>query len=131
MTLAPFTPDITPYLGQLIGFRRDLHAHPELKYEEQRTAARVAAYLEALGLPVHRGLAQTGVVATLHGRGRNAANPGPAVGLRADMDALPVQELNTFGHASQHEGRMHACGHDGHTTMLLGGGHLAGTASRL
>ena len=123
-TMTASTPDITPYLGQLIGFRRDLHAHPELKYEERRTADRVAAYLPALGLPVHRGLAQTGVVATLHGHGRSAANPGPAVGLRADMDALPVQEINTFGHASQHEGRMHACGHDGHTAMLLGAATL-------
>ena len=121
MTLAS---DITPYLGQLVSFRRDLHAHPELKYEEKRTADKVAAYLAALGLPVHRGLGQTGVVASIHGRGRSAANPGPSMGIRADMDALPVTETNQFEHISTHAGRMHACGHDGHTTMLLGAATL-------
>ena len=118
------TPDITPHLGHLVRFRRDLHAHPELKYEEHRTGDKVAAYLTALGLQVHRGLGQTGVVATIHGKGRSAANPGRSIGIRADMDALPVQELNEFGHISTHPGRMHACGHDGHTTMLLGAATL-------
>ena len=118
------TPDITPHLGHLVRFRRDLHAHPELKYEEHRTGDKVAAYLKALGLQVHRGLGQTGVVATIHGKGRSAANPGRSIGIRADMDALPVQELNEFGHISTHPGRMHACGHDGHTTMLLGAATL-------
>ncbi|MBI2770185.1 MAG: amidohydrolase [Burkholderiales bacterium] len=118
------SPDITPYLGKLISLRRDLHAHPELKFEETRTSDQVAAYLTALGLPVHRGLGKTGVVATLRGKGPNAADPARAIGLRADMDALPVQEVNSFGHASTHPGRMHACGHDGHTTMLLGAATL-------
>ena len=118
------TPDITPHLGQLLRFRHDLHAHPELKYEEHRTGDKVAAYLTALGLKVHRGLGQTGVVATIHGKGRSAENPGRSIGIRADMDALPVQELNHFGHISTQPGRMHACGHDGHTTMLLGAATL-------
>ncbi|MDB5943804.1 MAG: Hippuricase, partial [Ramlibacter sp.] len=117
-------PDITPYLGKLIQLRRDLHAHPELKFEENRTADRIAAYLGALGLPVHRGLGGTGVVATLRGNGPNAADPARALALRADMDALPVQEINAFGYASTSPGRMHACGHDGHTAMLLGGATL-------
>ena len=116
------SPDITPYLGKLIEFRRDLHAHPELKFEESRTSGQVAAYLTALGIPLHRGMGGTGVVATLRGRG---PNPGArAIGLRADMDALPVQEINRFDHASTNPGRMHACGHDGHTTMLLGAATL-------
>jgi hippurate hydrolase len=117
-------PDIAPYIGKLIRFRRDLHAHPELKFEETRTAGEVAAWLQALGLPVHRGLGGTGVVATLRGNGAQAGDPARAIGLRADMDALPVQEANTFGHASAHPGRMHACGHDGHTAMLLGAATL-------
>ena len=121
MTTAP---DITPYLGKLVQFRRDLHAHPELKFEETRTAAQVATWLEALGLPVQRGLGGTGLVASLRGNGPDADDPARAIGLRADMDALPVQEINTFGHASTSPGRMHACGHDGHTTMLLGGATL-------
>ena len=118
------TSDITPYLGKLVQFRRDLHAHPELKFEETRTSGQVASWLEALGLPLQRGLGGTGLVATLRGQGPDADDPSRAIGLRADMDALPVQELNTFGHASANPGRMHACGHDGHTTMLLGGATL-------
>ena len=114
------TPDITPHLGTLLSFRRDLHANPELKYEEHRTGDKVAAYLTALGLTVHRGLGQTGIVASIYGKGRSKDNPGRSIGIRADMDALPVTEINTFGHISQNKGRMHACGHDGHTTMLLG-----------
>lgn len=117
-------PDITPYIGKLVSFRRDLHAHPELKFEESRTSGQVAAWLQALGLPVQRGLGGTGLVATLRGKGPDAADPARAIGIRADMDALPVQELNAFEHASVHAGRMHACGHDGHTTMLLGGATL-------
>src|SRR5262244_2114944 len=97
-------PDIAPHLGKLIQFRRDLHAHPELKFEETRTAGQVTAWLQALGLPLHRGLGGTGIVATLRGKGPDAADPARAIGLRADMDALPVQELNTFGHASAHPG---------------------------
>jgi amidohydrolase len=117
-------PDITPSIGKLVAFRRDLHAHPELKFEESRTSNQVAAWLQALGLPLQRGLGGTGLVATLHGTGPNARDPARAIALRADMDALPVQELNTFGHASANPGRMHACGHDGHITMLLGGATL-------
>ena len=94
--------------------RRDLHAHPELCFEEARTADVVAAKLTEWGIPIHRGLGTTGVVGIVK-NGTSAR----AVGLRADMDALPVTELNTFAHASQHHGKMHACGHDGHTAMLL------------
>jgi amidohydrolase len=118
------SPDISPYIGKLIRFRRDLHTYPELKFEETRTAGEVAAWLRALGLPVQRGLGGTGLVATLRGHGAEAGDPARAIGLRADMDALPVQEVNTFGHASANPGRMHACGHDGHTAMLLGAATL-------
>jgi hippurate hydrolase len=120
----PSPPDLGLHLGKLIQLRRDLHAHPELKFEETRTADQVAAWLQALGLPLHRGMGGTGVVATLRGAGPDAADPARAIGLRADMDALPVQEANAFAHASVHRGRMHACGHDGHTAMLLGGATL-------
>lgn len=113
-----------PNINQLTAFRRDLHMHPELKYEENRTADKIAAYLTALGIPMVRGLGTTGIVASIYGRGRDASNPGPAIGIRADMDALPVQETNQFGHISQYPGRMHACGHDGHTTMVMGAAEL-------
>ncbi len=103
-----------PSLAQI---RRDLHAHPELCYQEVRTADIVAAKLTEWGIEVHRGLGITGVVGVVHGRDGGACGRG--VGLRADMDALPMTELNTFPHASQHPGKMHACGHDGHTAMLL------------
>ncbi|NMM77811.1 M20 aminoacylase family protein [Acidovorax sp. SRB_24] len=108
----------------IAALRRDLHAHPELCFEEVRTADLVAAKLSEWGIPVHRGLGTTGVVGTVHGRDGGAC--GRALGLRADMDALPMQEFNTFAHASQHPGKMHACGHDGHTAMLLAAAqHLA------
>ena len=94
--------------------RRDIHAHPELCFQEQRTADVVAAKLTEWGIPVHRGLGTTGVVGIV-----KAGTSSRAIGLRADMDALPMQEFNTFAHASQHAGKMHACGHDGHTAMLL------------
>lgn len=104
--------------------RRDIHAHPELCFEEVRTADVVAGKLTEWGIPVHRGLGKTGVVGIVHGRDGGAC--GRAVGLRADMDALPMQEFNTFAHASKHAGKMHACGHDGHTAMLLAAAqHLA------
>jgi len=114
--------------AELTSWRRHLHRYPELAYEEVATAGFVAEKLESFGLTVHRGLARTGVVGTLErGRGRR-------VGLRADMDALPITEINSFDHRSQHDGRMHACGHDGHTAMLLGAaqylaehGRFAGT----
>ena len=104
--------------------RRDLHAHPELCFEERRTADVVAAKLTEWGIPLHRGMGTTGVVGIVHGRDGGACGRG--VGLRADMDALPMQEFNQFAHASQHPGKMHACGHDGHTAMLLAAAqHLA------
>ena len=100
--------------SEFVNLRRDIHAHPELGYDEHRTSAIVAERLRAWGLDVHTGIAHTGVVGVLRGR------EGPhAIGLRADLDALPLQEDNHFPHRSQHDGRMHACGHDGHTTMLL------------
>ena len=97
--------------------RRDLHAHPELGFEEHRTSDLVAARLAEWGIEVHRGLARTGVVGLVHGR--DGGTCGRALGLRADMDALPIAEANRFAHASRHPGVMHACGHDGHTAMLL------------
>jgi amidohydrolase len=101
--------------------RRDLHAHPELCFEERRTADVIAATLEGWGIPVHRGLGKTGVVGIV----KNGSSPR-AVGLRADIDALPITERNQFAHASRHPGKMHACGHDGHTAMLLAAAkHLA------
>ena len=100
---------------ELTGWRRDLHAHPELGFEETRTSDLVAAKLAAFGCEVHRGLGRTGVVGTLR-----AGAGARSVGLRADMDALPIEEANTCAYRSRHQGKMHACGHDGHTTMLLG-----------
>jgi hippurate hydrolase len=100
---------------RLIALRRDLHANPELAFEERRTADAVAEFLQETGLEVTRGLARTGVVGTLR-----AGNGRDAIALRADMDALPLQELNEIPHRSRHAGRMHACGHDGHVAMLLG-----------
>jgi amidohydrolase len=94
--------------------RRDIHAHPELCFQEVRTADLVAARLTEWGIPVHRGMGTTGVVGII----KNGTSPR-GIGLRADMDALPMQEFNTFEHASKHAGKMHACGHDGHTAMLL------------
>jgi amidohydrolase len=103
--------------ASIAAVRRDIHAHPELCFEEQRTADVVAAKLAEWGIPVHRGMGTTGVVGIVHGRDGGAC--GRAIGLRADMDALPMQEYNRFDHASRHAGKMHACGHDGHTAMLL------------
>ncbi|HPU52031.1 MAG TPA: amidohydrolase, partial [Burkholderiaceae bacterium] len=109
--------------GQMTAWRRDIHAHPELGFEEQRTADLVARQLESFGIEVHRTVGRTGVVGVL----RNGSSPR-SVGLRADMDALPVEEANDFAHRSTHAGRMHACGHDGHTAMLLGAArYLAAT----
>ena len=106
------------FQSELRRIRRDIHAHPELCYEEQRTAGVVAQKLTDWGIPVLRGMGRTGVVGII-----KAGSSARAVGLRADMDALPMQELNTFAHASRHTGKMHACGHDGHTAMLLGAAH--------
>jgi hippurate hydrolase len=96
--------------------RRDLHMHPELGFEEHRTARIVCERLTALGIEHHAGIGRTGVVAVVRGKSDHS---GRAIGLRADMDALPMQEENEFAHKSRHDGRMHGCGHDGHTTMLL------------
>ncbi len=102
------------YHDELTEFRRDIHAHPELGLEEHRTAEQVAGKLEAWGVEVHRGVGKTGVVGVL----RNG--DGPSIGLRADMDALAMDEQTNLPYSSRNAGRMHACGHDGHTTMLLG-----------
>ncbi len=118
----PIIEAIAQRAAQFGDIRRDLHAHPELCFEETRTAQRVAELLESWGVEVHRGLGRTGVVGVIDG----SLGSGRSVGLRADIDALPVTEKNTFAHASRHPGRMHACGHDGHTTMLLAAAqHLA------
>jgi hippurate hydrolase len=107
--------------ASLATLRRDIHAHPELCFQEQRTADLVAAKLTEWGIPIHRGLGTTGVVGIV-----KAGTSARAIGLRADMDALPMQEANTFAHASTYSGKMHACGHDGHTAMLLAAAqHLA------
>ena len=119
----PIIPELSDYLDELSAIRRDIHAHPELGFTEERTADLVARKLAEYGCEVHRGLATTGVVGTIR-RGNSLR----AIGLRADMDCLPMQELNDFPHRSQFDGRMHGCGHDGHTTMLLGAArYLAAT----
>lgn len=107
---------IAEFHDDIKGWRRDLHAHPETAFEEVRTSDFVAEKLNEWGIEVHRGLATTGVVGVLHGNKKN----GRAIGLRADMDALHLTELNEFDHRSKNEGKMHGCGHDGHTAMLLG-----------
>jgi len=111
----PIADRIAQMHAELTGWRRDLHAHPELGFEETRTSDLVAAKLAAFGCEVHRGLGKTGVVGTLR-----AGASARSLGLRADMDALPIEEANTCAYRSRHQGKMHACGHDGHTTMLLG-----------
>ena len=116
-------PKIAAFAQELTAIRRDIHAHPELGFEEERTSAIVAKKLKEWGCEVTTGIGKTGVVGTV----RVGNNPR-AIGLRADMDALPMDEYNTFDHRSQNKGRMHACGHDGHTTMLLGAAqYLAST----
>lgn len=106
------------FLLEIKTIRRDIHAHPELCFEEFRTSEVVAAKLTAWGIPIIRGLGGTGIVGVIK-RGQSTR----AIGLRADMDALPMQEINQFAHTSQHSGKMHACGHDGHTAMLLAAAH--------
>ncbi|MCX7157646.1 MAG: M20 family metallopeptidase [Proteobacteria bacterium] len=115
---------LAPLHAEMTAWRQDIHAHPELGFQENRTAGLVAAKLEAFGFDeVHRGVGRTGVVGVLR-----AGNSGRTVGLRADMDALPILEVNRFGHCSVNKGVMHACGHDGHTAMLLGAArYLAST----
>ena len=112
-------PEIVDSAATIQAIRRDIHAHPELRFEEIRTAELVAEALTSWGIPIVRGLGKTGVVGRIDGD----AGPGKMIGLRADMDALPLQEKNAFAHASQHAGKMHACGHDGHTAILLGAAH--------
>jgi hippurate hydrolase len=102
--------------AELVHIRRDIHANPELGFEEKRTSQLVADKLGEWGIEVHRGIAKTGVVGVIRGR----KDSGHAIGLRADMDCLPMQETSEIPHRSKAPGRMHACGHDGHTTMLLG-----------
>jgi amidohydrolase len=105
---------LTKQASSIAAIRRDIHAHPELCFEEIRTADLVAQKLTEWGIPIHRGMGKTGVVGIL-----KCGTSERAIGLRADMDALPMQEFNQFAHASQHVGKMHACGHDGHVAMLL------------
>jgi hippurate hydrolase len=122
MNLADSFADFTRF----VDIRRDIHAHPELGFEEHRTSDKVATLLAQWGIEVHRGIAGTGLVGVLR-RGSGTRS----IGLRADMDALPLHEANQFAHRSTHDGRMHACGHDGHTTMLLAAAwHLAQQGSR-
>ena len=109
---------ILEFQSELRRIRRDIHAHPELCFEERRTAEIVAQKLSEWGIPVIRGMGTTGVVGIV----KNGTS-SRSIGLRADMDALPVQEINSFPHASRHAGKMHACGHDGHVAMLLGAAH--------
>jgi hippurate hydrolase len=108
---------IRAYHAELREIRRDLHAHPELAFDENRTASVVVEYLKKFGIETHTGLARTGVVGVIRGKKEKS---GKGVGLRADMDCLPMHETGEVPYRSRHEGRMHACGHDGHTTMLLG-----------
>jgi hippurate hydrolase len=108
-------PDIVDFVPELTRIRRDIHAHPEIGFEEARTSALVAELLAGWGVEVHRGLGGTGVVGVVRGRGG-----GRRIGLRADIDALPMAEATGLPHASRHPGAFHGCGHDGHTTMLLG-----------
>ena len=106
--------DIENFHDEMTIWRRDIHQHPELAFEETRTSDFVAEKLKEFGIETHRGMAKTGVVGTIKN------GEGPSIGLRADLDALPLDEKNTFEYASANHGKMHACGHDGHTTMLLG-----------
>ena len=108
---------ILPHHEGLTEFRRDLHANPELGFEEHRTAALVAERLKGFGVEVHTGIGRTGVVGVIHGRSERS---GRSIGLRADMDALPMAEENEFAHRSTRAELMHGCGHDGHVTILLG-----------
>jgi len=100
---------------QMVTWRHHLHQHPELSFKEKMTSDYIASILQSHDIEIHRGLAVTGIIATVYGQ-----REGNVIGLRADMDALPIQELNDFSYKSVHEGKMHACGHDGHSTMLLG-----------
>ena len=116
----PVLPEVAAVAAEMLALRHDLHAHPELAYEEHRTGDIVAARLAEWGYEVHRGLGDTGVVGTLRcGDHPNGKHIGKRLGLRADMDALPIREATGLSYASRHDGKMHACGHDGHTATLL------------
>ena len=115
--VATIESEIRDFHDELRAFRRDLHAHPELGFEEHRTGSRIAAYLEALGVTVHRGVGRTGVVGVIEGRSNVS---GRSIGLRADMDGIPVHELGKTPWRSCAAGKMHGCGHDGHCAILLG-----------
>src|SRR5262249_12137761 len=120
----PIINRIADFHAEMTQWRHRIHAHPETAFEEHKTAELVAELLESFGIPVARGIARTGVIGTLKG----SVPSDRAIALRADMDALHIDERNDFAHASVHPGRMHACGHDGHTAMLLGAArHLAET----
>ena len=115
--------EIDDLVAPLVSFRRDIHANPELAYEEHRTAKKIAEALSELGLEVHTGIGRTGLVASL-----KVGNSDRTIGLRADMDALPIHEETGLPYASRHPGVFHGCGHDGHVSMLLGAAqHLANT----
>lgn len=121
--MTDFTHKLTPVIKpgsdrhkEMVGWRHQIHAHPELAYMEQKTSDLIAKKLTQWGVEHTRNWAETGIMARIKGQ----AGEGPTIALRADMDALPLDEANTFAHRSQHQGKMHACGHDGHTTMLLG-----------
>src|SRR5438445_8852060 len=117
----PIVNRIADLHDEITAWRRDLHAHPELLYDVHRTAASVAEKLKAFGCDeVVTGLGRTGVVGVIRGARAAAQAGGKVVGLRADMDALPIEEANEFPYKSTVPGKMHACGHDGHTAMLLG-----------
>ena len=120
----PLINSLAEHLDDIRAWRHDIHAHPELQYDVHRTAALVAEKLQEFGLDeVVTGIGRTGVVGVIRGKGQSS---GKTVGLRADMDALPIQEVRDLPHKSQIDGAMHACGHDGHTAMLLGAArHLA------
>ncbi|WP_157218649.1 M20 aminoacylase family protein [Flavisphingomonas formosensis] len=117
--------DMADFLELLVAFRRDIHAHPELGFREHRTAGRIAEQLRSLGLEVHEGIGRTGVVGVL----RNGQS-GRSIGLRADMDALPIDEQTNLSYASRTPGQFHGCGHDGHVAMLLGAAQLLARTRR-
>lgn len=118
MTAVSLIPDIVAAARQLSDIRRDIHSQPETCFEERRTSEMIAKLLEQWGIPVHKGLGKTGIVGII-----KSGSSDRAIGLRADIDALPMTEQNTFAHASVVPGKMHACGHDGHTAMLLAAAH--------
>ena len=118
-------PEIEAIHHELTAIRRDLHAHPEIGFQETRTSGVVASALERWGCEVHRNIGGTGVVGVIRG---NAS--GRRIGLRADMDALPMDEATGLAYASKHDGAFHGCGHDGHTTMLLGAAHYLAATRR-